>query len=376
MSNQRSASQQVPKRSRRPSSPSSTNATVWDTALNSLYLEGRAILAFAEREKKGGLGASAMVSAVKLLSKRLDLGGKIILTGVGKSGRVAEKIAATLSSTGSLAVFLHPTDGLHGDLGVVRSKDVVVALSYTGSTEELIRLIPSLDALEVPIISICGRGASPLVEASTLWIEASVEREACPHNLAPTASTTLALAIGDALAMSLMKLRGFDSQGFARSHPGGTLGRKLNLRVGDLMKVGGAVGVVASTASMEEVILKSTQTGLGCVLVSDRSRRLLGLITDGDLRRALSQRDRFFRMKASEVMTEKPVVGTPELTLEFALDLMQNRKSQIKELPIVGRRGEWLGVLRLHDVISVLDARPGRQTLPLAGKSGGKRKNR
>jgi len=189
--------------------------------LRVLKLEGDSILQCAER-LQSDVGKSSISSAVDHFQKALAQGGKLVVMGVGKSGKVGQKIAATLCSTGSLAVYLHPTEGLHGDLGLISPKDAVLALSYTGNTEELVRLMPSVKSLRVPVVGICGNPQSKLAQMSDVFIDASVAQEACPHNLAPTSSTTLALALGDALAMALMRVRGFDAQAFAQNHPGGS----------------------------------------------------------------------------------------------------------------------------------------------------------
>jgi arabinose-5-phosphate isomerase len=314
-----------------------------------LRLEGENILRAAER-----FGASQaqkeLVRSLEMLTKALASGGKIIVTGVGKSGKVAQKIAATLSSTGSMAIYLHPTEGLHGDLGLVTPKDAVIALSYSGNTEELISLMPSLKSLGVPVIGIGGNSRSKLAAECSTWIDGAVEQEACPHNLAPTASTTLALAIGDAIAVTLMKLRAFDAEAFAQNHPGGSIGKKLHLCVSDVMHRGDDVAVVGPDASMDEVVVASTQKKLGAALVA-RSGRLEGIITDGDLRRALRHREKFFQLKASEVMTAKPITAFAEMKAVAALELMENRPSQIAVLPVVDSDGNWKGLIRLHDLV-------------------------
>ncbi len=316
-----------------------------------LTLEGDTILNTARTlENPTDARAAAWIKATKLLESALDDGGKIVVTGVGTSGKIASKVAATLSSTGSQAIYLHPTEGLHGDLGFVQSKDVVMAFSYTGNTEELLRILPAFKALKTPIISVTGNLRSRLAEFSDAVIDASVAAEACPHNLAPTTSTTLSLAIGDALAMALMKLRNFDAESFARNHPGGSIGRKLNLSVADAMQKGDTVGVVNEDTMMDQVVVVATQKRLGAVLVV-RDKKLLGLITDGDIRKALSHRERFFQLKAGEVMTKNPTTAIPEMPARDAIALMENRKSQISVLPVTDRDGNWLGLLRLHDLL-------------------------
>ncbi len=292
-------------------------------------------------------------SAILRLHQAIETGGKIVVTGIGKSGKIAQKIAATLSSTGSLAVFLHPTEGLHGDLGIVRPKDVVIALSYTGNTEELVRLLPSLKKLGVSIISICGKAQSTLVQQSDFWIHAEVEQEACPHNLTPTSSTTLALALGDAIAVSLMKLRGFEPKDFAQNHPGGSLGKRLNLTVGEVMHRGDSLARVSAQSSIEEVVVRSTEKKMGAVLVVD-GPQLLGIITDGDLRRALKHKERFFQLKAVDIMSEKPISALESMLASDALRLMEERESQISVLPVVDLQGHWKGLVRLHDLVRTL----------------------
>lgn len=314
-----------------------------------LQMEGNSILSCANRLQQTD-PALQLEKALDIIHRSLIQGGKVIVTGIGKSGKVGQKIAATLSSTGSLAIFLHPTEGLHGDLGVIRPEDVVLALSYTGNTEELIRLIPSLKALSIPIIGLCGNRSSQLAKHCDAWIDAQVEMEACPHNLAPTTSTTLALAIGDGIAMALMQIRGFDAQAFAQFHPGGSLGRKLNLKVADLMQSGKDLPYVGPQASIQEVIVTATEKRLGAVVVVDGSR-LLGIITDGDIRRALQMKERFFQLIAQEVMTPDPIVATPEMMAQAALALMENRPSQISVLPVVDAEKNCKGILRLHDLV-------------------------
>ncbi len=318
-----------------------------------LEIERDALNRFLDRAASNPEQNRAIETTIRTLNDALDRGGKIVVTGIGKSGKVAQKIAATLSSTGSLAIFLHPTEGLHGDIGLVSKQDAVLALSYTGNTEELVRLLPSLKQRQVPILAIVGNLRSKLAEEALAAIDASVEKEACPINLAPTSSTTLALAIGDALAVALMKHRNFDAQAFARNHPAGGIGKKLTLTVKEVMHSGNAVAHVPPTASMEEVIRASTEKKLGGVLVVE-GERLAGIITDGDIRRALSHREKFFNMKAHEVMTRKPSTITPETLAHEALRMMEDRPSQISVLPVVDDRGRVKGLVRLHDLVRTL----------------------
>ncbi|MGK5082157.1 KpsF/GutQ family sugar-phosphate isomerase [Bdellovibrionota bacterium FG-1] len=324
-----------------------------------LNLEGQAILDCSQRltQTVDSPAALAVLRAVELMAHALESGGKIIVSGVGKSGKVGQKIAATLCSTGSLAVFLHPTEGLHGDLGVLGAQDVVLALSYTGNTEELVKLLPSIKSQGVPVIGLGGNARSRIASQCDVWVDGWVDQEACPHNLVPTSSTTLALALGDAFAVALMQLRGFDVQSFAKNHPGGSLGRRLNLRVQDVMHQGQAVPTVAIQTLMDEVVVLMTQKKLGAVLVVQRDtggqgERMLGIITEGDLRRALQYREKFFQLKAGDVMTAQPITAHPEMMAKAALDLMENRPSQISVLPVVDEAGSWKGLVRVHDLIS------------------------
>ncbi len=319
-----------------------------------LCVEGKSLLDCAGRLLQGEKAEHAQKQvqlALGYFQDSLSRGGKIVVTGVGKSGKIAQKIAATFCSTGTLAVFLHPAEALHGDLGLVRPEDAVLALSYTGNTDELVRLLPSMKNLKVPIVGLGGNSESKLASQCDAWIDGFVEQEACPHDLTPTASTTLALALGDALAITLMQLRGFTPQSFAANHPGGSLGRKLNLKVSEIMHQGSQLALVSPSASMDDVVIASTQKKLGAVLVVE-GERLLGIITDGDLRRALRHREKFFQLKAVEVMTRDPVKVSPETLAKAALDLMENRSSQISVLPVVEGQGRCVGLVRLHDLVT------------------------
>lgn len=327
------------------------DSALLNDVVRTLKTEGEAIETLAQNlSVSDSPSARQWTLAIRLLNASLEKNGKIVVTGVGKSGKIAQKISATLSSTGSFSVFLHPTEGLHGDLGYVRENDVVLALSYTGNTEELLRILPSFKDRKIPILSITGNPKSQLALQSDAVLDGSVKEEACPHNLAPTTSSTLALAMGDALALALMRLRGFDSDAFAKNHPGGSLGRKLHLTVSEVMHRGDEVAVVSRQTPMDQVIIASTQKKLGAVAVCENGE-LLGIITDGDLRRALSHREKFFNLQAKEVMTKAPVTASPEMMATEALSLMQNRPSQISVLPVINPKNEFLGIIRLHDII-------------------------
>jgi arabinose-5-phosphate isomerase len=295
------------------------------------------------------LSREAVERAMSLL---MNCNGKVILLGVGKSGIVAHKIASTLTSTGTQAVFLHATDAAHGDLGMVTSQDVVIALSNSGETDELIELLPHLKARAIPIIAIVGNLQSTLAQNAYAVLDASVDKEACPLNLAPTTSTTVALVIGDALAMALMKAKGQTLEDFASNHPAGRLGKRLTLKVKDLMHTDGDNPTVDPTASWLQVIGVISKAGLGAASVVDSKGVLIGIITDGDLRRAIEQvkTGELEMLKASTIMTKTPIFTTPETLAYDALQLMENRTSQISVLPVIENK-QCKGLLRLHDIV-------------------------
>jgi arabinose-5-phosphate isomerase len=330
----------------------SSNQEILNAVQTVLSTEAQALKACAERIHREPM-ATQIVKAITTMQECLDAQGKIVITGMGKSGKIAQKIAATLSSTGSLSVYLHPSEGLHGDLGILQSKDIVWALSYSGNTEEIIRLLPSFQKLGVKLIGMGGNSQSKLARESAIWIDASVEQEACPHNLAPTTSTTLALAIGDAIAVCLMKIRKFDTEAFAKNHPAGSIGKKINLKVSDLMHHLQNVSVVSENAPVDEVLVSASEKKLGGVLVT-RNSKLLGLITDGDIRRALKHREKIFSLKASEIMTHNPITVDSEESAFAALRIMEDRESQIHVLPVVDAKFNVVGLLRLHDIARTL----------------------
>lgn len=310
-----------------------------------LQLEADAITKAA-----GRLQPEQVERAVELLA---NCQGKVVLAGVGKSGIVARKIAATLTSTGTLAVYLHPADALHGDLGILTEEDVVIVLSNSGETDELVTILPHLKSRQVPIIALVGNLRSTLARNANVVLDASVDKEACPFNLAPTTSTTVALAIGDALAMTLMQVKGLTPEAFAINHPAGRLGKRLTLRVRDLMHSGTAMPTVAPEASWLEVLSAMSRGGLGAVNVIDETGALVGIITDGDLRRLLQRvkPTELETLAAKSMMTAQPVVVAPDVLAYSALQLMENRPSQISLLPVVDQQQQCIGLLRLHDVV-------------------------
>jgi arabinose-5-phosphate isomerase len=274
--------------------------------------------------------------------------GRVVVTGMGKSGHIAGKIAATLASTGTPAFFLHPAEAGHGDLGMITRADVVLALSNSGETPELVLLVPHLKRLGVPLIVMTGAPTSTLGTAATVTLDVSVPEEACPLNLAPTASTTATLAMGDALAVSMLEARGFTKQDFARSHPGGSLGRRLLLHVEDLMRKGDALPRTAPDALLSEGLLEMSRKGLGMTVVVDGNDRVLGVFTDGDLRRTLDRQLDIHKTTMREVMTSHAkAIGPRELAAE-AVHLME--KYRITALPVEDEAGKLVGALNVHDL--------------------------
>ncbi|NES81872.1 MAG: KpsF/GutQ family sugar-phosphate isomerase [Moorea sp. SIO2B7] len=321
-----------------------TDKTCFSQVIERLKLEADAITLAANR-----LQPQQVEQAVKLLA---TCQGKVVLVGVGKSGIVGRKIAATLTSTGTLATYLHPGDAMHGDLGSVTSADVVVALSNSGETDELIAIMPYLKRRQVNIIAIVGNLNSTLACNANIVLDASVDKEACPFNLAPTTSTTVALAIGDALAMTLMPIKGLTPEDFALNHPAGRLGKRLTLRVADLMHKDEENPVILAKASWIEIVSAITKGSLGAVNVVDEKSQLLGIITDGDLRRSIAKIKpiELENLQAKAIMTANPVTVEPEQLAYDALQIMENRPSQISVLPVVDSEKRCLGLLRLHDI--------------------------
>ncbi len=279
--------------------------------------------------------------------------GKVVLMGVGKSGVIAQKIAQTLTSTGCAAMFLHPSDALHGGLGVVASNDVCIALSNSGETEELVALLPSLNRRRTPLIAIVGNMNSTLARRSNVALDASVEREACPLDLAPTASTAVALAIGDALAMTLSDKRGWTQEDFAMNHPAGQLGKRLTLTVGDLMHAGASNPLIGENANWIEAVTAISRGGLGAVSVVDGQEKLVGIITDGDVRRAIEAKriNGGNELYSRDIMTVSPVTVAVETLAYDALRLMEDRASQISVLPVINEHGKSIGLIRVHDIV-------------------------
>ena len=276
--------------------------------------------------------------------------GRVVVSGIGKSGHVARKIAATLASTGTPAFFVHPAEASHGDLGMVTRDDVFVALSNSGTTEELLTIVPLVKRQGARLVAITGNPGSALARLADVHLNAAVDREACPLNLAPTASTTAALALGDALAVALLDARGFGPDDFARSHPGGALGRRLLTHVEDVMRTGDALPSVASGASLGEAVLEVTRKRMGMTAVLDPSGRLAGIFTDGDLRRLLERGGDVRSLSVDDVMTRSPATISPRALAVEAVRIMEERR--ISQLPVVDDDGRMVGALHLHDLLA------------------------
>ena len=277
--------------------------------------------------------------------------GRVVLTGMGKSGLIARKIVATLNSTGTAAIYLHPTDALHGDLGMVRSEDVVILISKSGETEEISNLLPMLKRLKVKLIAMCGNKNSRLAKDCDIFLSIAVKEEACPYDLAPTASTTATLALGDALSVALLRKRKFTEEDFAFLHPGGSLGKRLSLKIKEIMITGERIPKVGENSSIKDVIFEITSKRLGTTCVIDEKNALLGIITDGDLRRLLEKTLEIKDLKAKDIMTKKPKVMKADFLASFALQQMENYK--ITSLIIVDEQNHPEGILHLHDLINL-----------------------
>ncbi len=274
--------------------------------------------------------------------------GKVILIGIGKSGHIAKKIASTFSSTGTPSFFMHPSEAGHGDLGMVNYNDVLVIISYSGESEEILTLLPGIKRLNVPIISMTGNAQSSIAESSAFHLDVSVEKEACPHNLAPTSSTTVALVMGDAIAISLISAHNFTSDDFAMSHPSGALGRRLLTFVSSIMKTGKDIPIVSVETSLLDSLLVMSQKALGMVLIADNNK-LIGIFTDGDLRRAIESNTNFQELTIQKVMTRNcKSIGANEPALK-AIEMME--KFSLNSLPVVDSDNQIVGALNMHTLI-------------------------
>ncbi len=322
-----------------PPNPLYEDAQLLASAERALAIEARAVAALGPRL------TSAFAAACRLC---LACEGRVVVTGIGKSGHIARKIAATLASTGTPAFFLHPAEAGHGDLGMIIRSDVVLAISNSGEAPELIQLLPHLKRLAVPLIALVGRTDSTLARTAAVTLDVSVSEEACPLNLAPTASTTATLAMGDALAVAILEARGFTKQDFARSHPGGSLGRQLLLHVEDMMRKGDAIPRIRANDTLGAGLLEMSRKGLGMTVVVDHSDRIQGIFTDGDLRRAFERQIDVHNTPMSAVMTVNCKTIGPRALAAEAVHLMELHR--ITAVPVADPEGKLIGALNVHDL--------------------------
>ena len=305
-----------------------------------LAIEADAVSALSSRLDEHFLDAVGLILACR---------GRVVVSGIGKSGHIARKIASTMASTGTPAFFMHAAEAGHGDLGMITRDDVVLALSNSGQSDELLTIVPLIKRQGAKLIAVTGNPDSALAKEADVHLDAGVAQEACPLNLAPTASTTAALALGDALAVALLDARGFDERDFARAHPGGALGRKLLTHVSDVMRAGDAVPNVPETASFFDALLEMSKKGLGMTAVVDSSRRVVGIYTDGDLRRTLESKPDVRSLKVTDIMKRDPRTIAPHKLAAEAVELME--RYRINQLLVVSDAGELVGALNTHDLL-------------------------
>ena len=314
-------------------------------AKETLQIEADAVLAL--RVKLG----DDFIAAHKLLFETAANKGRVVVTGMGKSGHIGGKIASTLASTGTPAFFMHPGEASHGDLGMITKDDVVIAISNSGESDEILKILPQLKRRGTPIVAITGKPHSTLALAATVHLDAGVEKEACPLNLAPTASTTATLALGDALAVTLLDARGFSEGDYAMHHPGGSLGRRLLVRVADVMVTGDRLPKVPENALLPHAFMEMSRKGLGMTAVVDASDQLLGVFSDGDLRRALETRDNFRETRVVDVMTKTPKTITADKLAAEAAELIQRHKIGSSGLLVVDSAGKIIGAVHVLDLM-------------------------
>ncbi len=307
-----------------------------------IRIEGDAILSLIDNIDKN------FAQAVELI---FNSHGRVVFTGMGKSGIIARKIVATLNSTGTAAIFMHPTDALHGDLGMVRKNDIVILISKSGHTEELLQLVPMFKRIDVTIIGILGEADSKLARECDIVLNAGVKEEACPHDLAPTTSTTVALVLGDALAIALLEKRGFTIEDFAMLHPGGSLGKRLSLKIEEIMISGKDIPVVSEKESIKDAILMITSKRLGATCVVNNEGFLTGIITDGDLRRLLERTLDIKSLTAKDIMTKNPKTINKDFLASFALQQMEN--FNITSIIVVDKLNKPEGIVHLHDLVKL-----------------------
>lgn len=317
---------------------------------NEIIKTGKSVIRI-EAEAVANLEGSINKDFVKAVETIYTAKGRVVLTGMGKSGLVARKIVATLNSTGTAAIYLHPTDALHGDLGMVRKEDVVIIISKSGSTDEISKLLPMFKRLGVKLIAMSGNPDSSLVKDSDIFLNISVKEEACPHDLAPTSSTTATLVMGDALSVALLQKRGFTAEDFALLHPGGSLGKRLSLKIDEIMTKGEGVPIVSENSSIKDIILEMTSKRLGTTCVVNKDGKLIGVITDGDLRRLLEKTMDVKNLVAIDIMSKNPKVTNKDFLASFALQTMENYK--ITSIIVADSEKKPIGIVHLHDLINL-----------------------
>ncbi len=319
-----------------------TDNEIVKTGINVVRIEAGAIAQLEQSINKDFVRAVNIIYSSK---------GRVVLTGMGKSGLIARKIVATLNSTGTAAIYMHPTDALHGDLGMVRQEDVVIIISKSGATDEISKLLPMFKRLGVKLIAMSGNPDSQLVKESDIFLNISVKEEACPHDLAPTSSTTATLVMGDALSVALLQKRGFTAEDFALLHPGGSLGKRLSLKIDEIMIKGNGVPIVKENASIKDIILEMTSKRLGTTCVVNKDGKLTGVITDGDLRRLLEKTMDVKNLVATDIMSKNPKVTDKDYLASFALQTMESHK--ITSIIVANRDNEPIGIIHLHDLVNL-----------------------
>jgi len=322
-----------------PKPQHSSRESALELARRVLAIEAEAVRALIERIDHRFLAAVSLI---------LERRGRVVVSGIGKSGHIARKIASTLSSTGTPAYFLHPAEANHGDVGMIEAGDVFIAISHSGESEELLSILPLVKRRGAKLIALTGGAASSLAREADVLLDAGVAQEACPHNLAPTASTTAALALGDALAVALLDARGFSADDFARSHPGGSLGRRLLTHVADVMRSGGDIPCVPESATFKQAVLEMSRGRMGMTAVVDAGGKVRGIFTDGDLRRALEKAFNLETTAIADVMTPAPRTIRPEALAVEAVQLMERHK--VNQLLVIDERGRLAGALNMHDL--------------------------
>jgi len=321
--------------------PKDATGSALDLARRVLAIEADAVRALIERLDERFLAAVTLIQ---------DCRGRVIVSGIGKSGHIARKIASTLSSTGTPAYFVHSAEASHGDLGMIQRDDVFIGISYSGESDELLQILPLVRRQGARLIAIAGNARSSLAREADIFLDAGVAQEACPLNLAPTASTTAALALGDALAVTLLAARGFSAEDFARSHPRGSLGRRLLTHVSDVMHRGRDVPTVSESATLKEAILEMSRGRLGMTAVLDASGRVCGIFTDGDLRRALAQVADIGAARVADLMSARPRSIRPEALAAEAVQAMETHK--VSQLLVIDAHGDLVGALNMHDLFN------------------------